>query len=162
VDRQHDVTTRRRSTIKAEATAKLPLNREPVSGFEPLASRLQEVRPRAPSALAAPMTQVIALTAPAALGFSGATFHEPFHADGGRRPMAVTERSDLTAEQRCNLTTRSTGQSNRSLRYRIGPYFDQARRLRRSRPGVSARAAVERPARRTAGHMRKSGAEQRG
>jgi hypothetical protein len=43
------------------------------------------------------MTQVIALTAPAVLGFSGATFHEPFHADGGLRPMAVTERSDLTA-----------------------------------------------------------------
>src|SRR5579864_9530832 len=41
VDRQPDVTTRRRSTIKVEATAKLPLNWEPVSGFEPMASRLQ-------------------------------------------------------------------------------------------------------------------------
>jgi hypothetical protein len=29
VDRQHDVTTRRRSTIKVEAKAKLPLNWEP-------------------------------------------------------------------------------------------------------------------------------------
>jgi hypothetical protein len=37
VDRQPDVTTRRRSTIKVEAKAKLPLNREPVSGFEPTA-----------------------------------------------------------------------------------------------------------------------------
>jgi hypothetical protein len=36
-DRQPDVTTRRRSTIKVEAKAKLPLNREPVSGFEPTA-----------------------------------------------------------------------------------------------------------------------------
>jgi len=31
VDRQHDVTTRRRSTIKVEAEAKLPLNWEPVT-----------------------------------------------------------------------------------------------------------------------------------
>ncbi len=30
-DRQHDVTTRRRSTIKVEAKAKLPLNWEPVT-----------------------------------------------------------------------------------------------------------------------------------
>ena len=34
--RHHDVTTQRHSTIKVEATAKLPLNWAPVSGFEPL------------------------------------------------------------------------------------------------------------------------------
>jgi len=77
-----------------KAKAGLPLNWEPVSGFEPLACRLQEVRPRAPSALAAQMTRVIALTAPAALGLSGGWFHEPFHADGRQRSMIVTERSD--------------------------------------------------------------------
>ena len=55
---------------------------EPVSGFEPLACRLQEVRPHAPYALAAPMTHVIALTALAALGLSRASSHEPSHADG--------------------------------------------------------------------------------
>jgi hypothetical protein len=29
------------------------------------------------------MAQVVALKAPTALGLSGASFHEPFHADGG-------------------------------------------------------------------------------
>ena len=79
---------------------------EPVSGFEPLTCRLQEVRPGAQRALAAPMAHVIALTAPAVLGLSSAPFHEPFHADGGQRPMAVTERSDQKPTQRSrNLTT---------------------------------------------------------
>ena len=41
VDRQHDVTRRRRSTIKVEATAEPSLKWEPVSGFEPMACRLQ-------------------------------------------------------------------------------------------------------------------------
>jgi hypothetical protein len=40
------------------------------------------------------MAQVIALMAPVALGLSGATFHEPFHAGGMWRPMIVTKRSD--------------------------------------------------------------------
>jgi hypothetical protein len=71
-----------------------------VSGFEPLTCRLQEVRPRAPSALAARMARVIALMTPAALGLSDATFHEPFHAFGGNWPMAVTERSDRKPPQR--------------------------------------------------------------
>jgi len=48
-----------------------------VSGFEPLASRLQEVRPYALRALAARMARVIALTVPAALGLSSAPFYEP-------------------------------------------------------------------------------------
>jgi hypothetical protein len=30
------------------------------------------------------MAQLIALTAPAALGLSGPSFHEPFHANGGQ------------------------------------------------------------------------------
>ena len=58
---------------------KYPLTWEPVSGFEPLACRLQEVRPHAPSALAAQMAQLIALTAVVALGLADAPFHEPFH-----------------------------------------------------------------------------------
>jgi hypothetical protein len=62
-----------------------------VCRFEPLVCRLQEVRSQAAHALAAPMTQAIALTAPAALGLFGASSHEPFHADGGQESMAVTE-----------------------------------------------------------------------
>jgi hypothetical protein len=61
---------------------------EPVSGFEPLTCRLQEVRLHAPNALAAPMTRGIALTALAALGLSGAPFHEPFHARGPFGPSS--------------------------------------------------------------------------
>jgi len=55
--------------------------------------RLQEVRPRVLSALAAPMAQVIAVTAPAALALFGVSFHESFHADSRQRPMTVTDRS---------------------------------------------------------------------
>ena len=62
--------------------------------------RLQEVRPRAPCPLAAPMAQVIALTAPAALALFGVSFHEPFHADGRQRPMAVTDRSGQNPPRR--------------------------------------------------------------
>jgi hypothetical protein len=41
------------------------------------------------------MAQVIALTAPGALGSSGASPHEPFHAYGGRWwPMMVTDRNN--------------------------------------------------------------------
>jgi hypothetical protein len=47
-----------------------------------LTCRLQEVRPQAPFALAALTAHVIARTALAALGFSRASFHEAFHADG--------------------------------------------------------------------------------
>ena len=50
----------------------------PVSGFEPLACRLQEARPGAPDALAAAMTWAIAPTALMTLGLSG----EPVHAGG--------------------------------------------------------------------------------
>jgi hypothetical protein len=46
------------------------------------------------------MARAIALTAPIALGLSGASFHEPFHADSGRRPMAIIERSDQNRPQR--------------------------------------------------------------
>jgi len=63
-----------------------PLTWEPVSGFEPLTCRLQEVRSQAAHALAAPMAQAIALSAPAALGLSSASSHEPFHADAGKGP----------------------------------------------------------------------------
>jgi len=55
-----------------------------VSGIEPLTCRLQEVRPRAPSALAALTAHVIALIALAALGLPRAPFHETFYADGGQ------------------------------------------------------------------------------
>jgi hypothetical protein len=54
---------------------KIPMNWEPVSGFEPLAYRLQEVRPCATRALPARMTRIIALMALAALGLSGAPSH---------------------------------------------------------------------------------------
>ena len=68
------------------------LSWEPVSGFEPLACRLQEVRPRAPNALAAQITRIIALMALTALGLPGEPFHEPFH-DPPQRPLrSVTMR----------------------------------------------------------------------
>jgi hypothetical protein len=44
---------------------------------------LQEVRRRALSTLAALMAQVIALTAPAALGLSGSSSHETSYANDG-------------------------------------------------------------------------------
>ena len=62
---------------------------EPLSGFEPLTCRLQEVCSQAAHALAAPMAQAIALTAPAALGLSGASSHETFHADGAGTDPSV-------------------------------------------------------------------------
>jgi hypothetical protein len=46
-----------------------------------MACRLQKVWPRVPCALPAQMALVIALTALAALGLSGAPFHQPFHAE---------------------------------------------------------------------------------
>ena len=60
---------------------------------EAMTCRLQEVCSQAAHALAAPMPQAIALTAPAALGLFCASSHEPFHADGGRKSIAVTKRS---------------------------------------------------------------------
>jgi len=42
------------------------------------------------------MEQAIALSAPAALGLSGASFHEPFHANGPATIHGVTERSART------------------------------------------------------------------
>ena len=62
--------------------------------------RLQEVRPRAPWALAARIARVIALTAHTALGLFGASFHEPFHANGEKGAVAVTECSDRNVSQR--------------------------------------------------------------
>jgi hypothetical protein len=45
------------------------------------------------------MTRVIALMALVALGLSGGSFHEPFHAECRRRSMTVTERSDRNPPQ---------------------------------------------------------------
>ena len=73
---------------------------EPVGGFEPPTCRLQEIRPRTPSALAAPMARVIAPTALAALGLSSAAFHETFHADGRYWPVPITERRRSGLAQR--------------------------------------------------------------
>ena len=53
---------------------------EPVSGFEPLTCRLQEVRFVAICALTALMPHVIALMALAELGFSGGSSHDSSHA----------------------------------------------------------------------------------
>jgi hypothetical protein len=47
------------------------------------------------------MARVIALTAPTARGLFCASSHEPSHADGGREPVAVTERSGQEPPQRC-------------------------------------------------------------
>jgi hypothetical protein len=61
------------------------------------------------------MAQVIALTALAALGLSGATFHEPFHADSEQRAMAVTERSNQNMPQRRQLDAMADRTSDRSF-----------------------------------------------
>ena len=63
---------------------------------EAMTCRLQEVRPHAPSVLAAAMPQVIALAAIAALGLSGAPVHEPVHVSGRPYSGNVTERSSRT------------------------------------------------------------------
>ena len=119
---------------------------EPVSGFEPLTCRLQEVRPHAISALAAQMTQVIALMALAALGLSRGPVHEPVHANGRRQPVTVTERNGRNPSQRhLNLTTRSSRIGHR-LVHRIAElgHIWKTRRLRCAppRPGVSAGSAL--------------------
>jgi hypothetical protein len=62
---------------------------EPVSGFEPLTCRLQEVRPRAPSVLAAQITRIFALTALIALGLSCAPVHEPVHTEAPHLPSLL-------------------------------------------------------------------------
>jgi hypothetical protein len=85
-----------------------------VSGIEPLTCRLQEDRPDAPDALAAAMTWAIALTAFVTLGLSGDPVHEPVHAGGENRPMAVT--SAVTRTHRsgdANLSTCPMGQVER-------------------------------------------------
>ena len=79
-----------------------PSDLEPVSGFEPLTCRLQEVRPRALCALAARMARVMALMAPAALGLSGAPVHEPVHAQGPYVHCPATE---------CNLAAGTVSMS---------------------------------------------------
>ena len=69
---------------------------------------------QAAHALAAPMARAIALTTLAALGLSGAPFHEPFRADGRQRSATVTQCSYQNPPQRRrNLTTQSnrTGHS---------------------------------------------------
>ena len=55
---------------------------EPPIGIEPMTYALREARSLALHALAAPITQEIALAALAALGLSKNPFHEPFHARG--------------------------------------------------------------------------------
>ena len=112
-----------------------------MSGFEPLTCRLQEVCSQAAHALAAPMAQVIALTAPAALGLFGASSHEPFHADGGQRSIAVTERSGQNAAAAApQLAMVRQDTSNRSLHCRIGPYLDQGGSAALSRGPAPRRA----------------------
>jgi hypothetical protein len=73
---------------------------DPRVAVRELDCRLQEVCSQAAHALAAPMTQAVALTAPAALGLFCASSHEPFHAHGGQESMAVTERSGQKPPQR--------------------------------------------------------------
>ena len=53
--------------------------------LEPLTGWLQEVCYQAKHALAAPMTQAIALMAAAALGLFGGSSHEPSYVDSGQK-----------------------------------------------------------------------------
>jgi len=109
-----------------------------VSGIEPLTCRLQEVRPPAPSALAAPMARVIALMTPVALRLSGGTFHEPFHAYCRHHPVGVTKHSsqeqlrryrDLPGSDRTVDQVRCTAESDRAWNQGGAP---MRRRVRRS------------------------------
>ena len=62
--------------------------REPVSGFEPLACRLQEDRFVAICALTALMPHVIALMALTELGLSGGSSHDSSHAAKQQLPRS--------------------------------------------------------------------------
>ncbi len=120
-----------------------------------MACRLQEVRPRAPSVLAARMAQAIALTALAVLGLSGAPVHEPVHADGGQRPIAVTERSERNPPQRCrNLTTWSnrTGHPPVRCAAELSRTRSSGAAAQRRGPTSVPPLGLGRPARRTLGH----------
>ena len=90
---QPEIRQNPRSEVPSEELHPFSFDLETVSGFEPLACRLQEVRPPAPGALAAPMTRIVALTALTALRLSGAPFHEPFHARGPHVGHPVTVRN---------------------------------------------------------------------
>lgn len=132
-----------------------PLTWEPVSGIEPLTCRLQEIRPRAPCALAARMARVIALTAPTALGLFCASSHEPSHADGGQESVIVTERSGQEPPRRCcdlpwsdrtvNVVCqcRCTAESG----HRRRPRINTAHMARGGEPRMAAILAVHGPAR---------------
>jgi hypothetical protein len=119
-------------------------------GSESMTCRLQEIRPRAPCALAARMARVIALTAPTAPGLFCASSHEPSHADGGRESVAVTERSGQEPSRRCCDLPWSAGQSM-SLHCRIGPYLES--RAAPPRGAAGAGLCLGRLARRTPGHV---------
>jgi len=71
--------------------------------------RLQEVRSWAPSVPAAPMPQVIALAARAALRISGEPVHEPVHGRGAYIPLLYSAASPPTR------TTRPARRADRPL-----------------------------------------------
>jgi hypothetical protein len=60
---------------------------------KPVRGALREVRPRAPCALATPMTRVIAPTTLTALGLTEAPVHEPVHGRRQTISVVVTQRS---------------------------------------------------------------------
>ena len=86
------------------------------------------------------MAQAIALMASAARGLFGASSHEPFHADGGQKPTAVTERGAQKPPQR----HRDLPCSDRTVEQVVAlpnrAYLDQVPPLRGTGPGVSTRA----------------------
>ena len=81
-----------RSTDRAPTALKTSLTWEPVSGFEPLACRLQEVRPSALSARPARIPQTGAAMALISPGFTSKPVHEPVHDSHSDRRMLTTER----------------------------------------------------------------------
>ncbi len=92
------------------------------------------------------MAQVITLIASVALGISGASFHEPFHADGRQRSMTVTERSHRDLSQRFpSLTMWSDGAFETA---ESGPCWIKRRWVRRSlRRALALRGPSARPRR---------------
>jgi hypothetical protein len=90
------------------------------------------------------MARVIALTAPTALRLSGASFHEPFHVDGGQRSMAVTERGDQNPPPRHRDLTawpdRTVGPADLPLHCQMSRIWIEAAPLRSTAFGAPARS----------------------
>jgi hypothetical protein len=120
---------------------------EPVSGFEPLTCRLQEVRPYAACTLAALMARVIALIALVGLELSGAPVHEPVHEWPPGISIVVTRCSSRKFSTAMTLRRSGSGDAGQDP-----PRRDPLPQARRQRPGSASGG----PPGRTPGHAVKA------